>query len=244
MAGYNPIGYHVGSGLAARQRHRRRRSAAATASATRQRASRQRCSRRPVYFRDARLPELFCGFDRERSPFPVPYPVACSPQAWASGALFQLLVAMLGLEPDAAARRARDARSDAARLAARGPAWRTCASATRSSTCWSERPMTRPASRCSAGSGDLSWSSGCERRAAGRDDRRQPGPGRERPADRVRVGEPAPRCGAAPRSRPGHQPDDAACSSRSVAPVRNRSLRSTRPSSGARQASRSPTSGA
>jgi glycogen debranching enzyme len=32
----------------------------------------------------------------------VPYPVACSPQAWAAGSLFQLLGAMLGLEPDAA----------------------------------------------------------------------------------------------------------------------------------------------
>ncbi len=35
------------------------------------------------------------------SPYPVPYPVACSPQAWASGSIFQLLGAMLGLAPDA-----------------------------------------------------------------------------------------------------------------------------------------------
>jgi glycogen debranching enzyme len=54
------------------------------------------------YFRDARLPELFCGFERADSPLPVPYPVACSPQAWAAGSLFQLLDAMLGLDPDAA----------------------------------------------------------------------------------------------------------------------------------------------
>jgi glycogen debranching enzyme len=56
-----------------------------------------------MYFRDSRLPELFCGFDRARSPYPVPYPVACSPQAWAAGSLVQLLSAMLGLEPNAAA---------------------------------------------------------------------------------------------------------------------------------------------
>ena len=32
------------------------------------------------------------------------YPVSCSPQAWASGALFLLLQACLGFRPDAAAR--------------------------------------------------------------------------------------------------------------------------------------------
>ena len=45
-----------------------------------------------------RLPELFCGFPRRRGRAPVLYPVACSPQAWASGALFYLLQSMLGLE--------------------------------------------------------------------------------------------------------------------------------------------------
>ncbi|MGH7359795.1 MAG: amylo-alpha-1,6-glucosidase, partial [Candidatus Rokuibacteriota bacterium] len=39
-------------------------------------------------FRDYRLPELFCGYRREESADrPIPYPVACSPQAWAAGAL-------------------------------------------------------------------------------------------------------------------------------------------------------------
>lgn len=47
-----------------------------------------------------RLPELFCGFPRRRGRAPVLYPVACSPQAWASGALFHLLQSMLGLEID------------------------------------------------------------------------------------------------------------------------------------------------
>ncbi len=47
-----------------------------------------------------RLPELFCGFPRRRSRGPTLYPVACSPQAWASGAVFQLVQAILGLEYD------------------------------------------------------------------------------------------------------------------------------------------------
>ena len=53
------------------------------------------------HFRHLRLPELFCGLDRGVGHFPVHYPVACSPQAWASGALFLLLRGCLGLFPDA-----------------------------------------------------------------------------------------------------------------------------------------------
>jgi glycogen debranching enzyme len=45
-----------------------------------------------------RLPELFCGFKRTRSRGPTLYPVACSPQAWASGTPFTLIQASLGLE--------------------------------------------------------------------------------------------------------------------------------------------------
>ena len=45
-----------------------------------------------------RLPELFCGFQRERRRGPTLYPVACAPQAWASAAPFSLLDAALGLE--------------------------------------------------------------------------------------------------------------------------------------------------
>src|SRR6185295_14500614 len=47
-----------------------------------------------------RLPELFCGFQRERRRGPVLYPVACAPQAWASATPFSLLEAALGLEFD------------------------------------------------------------------------------------------------------------------------------------------------
>jgi glycogen debranching enzyme len=48
-----------------------------------------------------RLPELYCGMDRAGAPRPVQYPVSCSPQAWASGALFMMLQAVLGILPDA-----------------------------------------------------------------------------------------------------------------------------------------------
>jgi glycogen debranching enzyme len=103
MAGYNPIGYHLGTvwphdnaviaaGLARYgYREQAARVAAAMLESTR-------------YFRDARMPELFCGFGRSESPNPVPYPVACSPQAWAAGAMFWFIQTMLGLHPNAAAR--------------------------------------------------------------------------------------------------------------------------------------------
>jgi glycogen debranching enzyme len=52
-----------------------------------------------------RLPELFCGFHRRPGEGPTLYPVACSPQAWASGAVFGLIQACLRLSVDAKARR-------------------------------------------------------------------------------------------------------------------------------------------
>ncbi len=52
------------------------------------------------YSADHRLPELFAGYDRSATPFPVEYPTACRPQAWASGSVFLLLTAMLGLDPN------------------------------------------------------------------------------------------------------------------------------------------------
>ena len=47
--------------------------------------------------RDHRLPELFCGFERDASRAIVSYPVACVPQAWAATAPFMLLQALLGV---------------------------------------------------------------------------------------------------------------------------------------------------
>ena len=55
-----------------------------------------------LQFDDMRMPELFCGFPRVAGYAPTRYPVACSPQAWASGVVFQLIGAMLGLRPEAA----------------------------------------------------------------------------------------------------------------------------------------------
>ena len=52
-------------------------------------------------FNDYRLPELFAGFAREELDDPVPYPVACQPQAWAAGSIPFLLECGLGLSPDA-----------------------------------------------------------------------------------------------------------------------------------------------
>ena len=48
-----------------------------------------------------RLPELFCGFRRQRGKAPTLYPVACAPQAWAAVAPFALLQACLALDIDA-----------------------------------------------------------------------------------------------------------------------------------------------
>jgi glycogen debranching enzyme len=48
---------------------------------------------------DGRLPELMCGFDRSQYPRPVPYPTACSPQAWAAATPVELLRTLLRAEP-------------------------------------------------------------------------------------------------------------------------------------------------
>jgi len=51
------------------------------------------------YF-DHQLPEVFAGFSRTETPFPIPYPTAARPQAWAAGTPVLLLQLLLGLEPD------------------------------------------------------------------------------------------------------------------------------------------------
>ncbi|MEH0982391.1 amylo-alpha-1,6-glucosidase [Micromonospora sp. CPCC 205556] len=95
--GYNPIGYHVGTvwphdnsiiaaGLA-RYGYREEANRIAMAMLEASRHSRHR------------LPEAFSGYDRSFGREPVPYPTACNPQAWASGAPLLLLRTMLGLEP-------------------------------------------------------------------------------------------------------------------------------------------------
>ena len=54
-----------------------------------------------LHFDLSRSPELFCGFHQRSQEGPTQYPVACSPQSWAAGAVFLLLQACLGLEIDA-----------------------------------------------------------------------------------------------------------------------------------------------
>ena len=68
-------------------------------------------------FGDYRLPELFAGFPREEFDEPVPYPVACQPQAWAAGSIPFLLKWGLGLSPDALDKRLAIVRPVAAALA-------------------------------------------------------------------------------------------------------------------------------
>ncbi|GAB63772.1 MAG: amylo-alpha-1,6-glucosidase [Candidatus Jettenia sp.] len=54
-----------------------------------------------TFFSDCRLPELFCGFRRTSTHGPTPYPTSCSPQAWSTGVVFEVLKAFIGLEGDA-----------------------------------------------------------------------------------------------------------------------------------------------
>jgi pentatricopeptide repeat protein len=51
---------------------------------------------------DLRIPELYCGFARDRryQSSPAAYPVSCMPQSWAAGSVFLLLQQLIGLEPD------------------------------------------------------------------------------------------------------------------------------------------------
>jgi len=99
--GYNPVGYHTGSvwphdnALIAAGMKRVGRHDAADRIASRMFEAAQRTP-------DFRLPELFCGFDRGMADVPVPYPVACSPQAWSAATPLSLLQTMLGMHADAA----------------------------------------------------------------------------------------------------------------------------------------------
>jgi len=96
-AAYNPIGYHVGtvwphdcSILAAGLARYGQREAASWVALAILQAS---------YFFHYRLPEVFAGYGRDHTVFPVEYPTACSPQAWASGTLLLAFRVLLGLEP-------------------------------------------------------------------------------------------------------------------------------------------------
>jgi glycogen debranching enzyme len=97
---YNPIGYHTGSvwphdnsliamGL---------RSVGAVEQALEVAQGILDMTIQQPYHRP---PELFCGYERIIGQSPIQYPVACSPQAWATGTIFQLLQMMVNLVPDA-----------------------------------------------------------------------------------------------------------------------------------------------
>jgi glycogen debranching enzyme len=98
-AGFNPVGYHTGAVwphdtaliAAGLRRYGFDSDFGELFEALLEAASR---------FGDHRLPELFGGFERRPDENPVPYPVACRPQAWAAGALPYLLSSGLGLVPD------------------------------------------------------------------------------------------------------------------------------------------------
>jgi len=100
MARYNPVSYHNGSVWP--------HDTAICAAGLARYGFREQAEAVTVGLFDAaeafggRLPELFCGFDRDAYPVPVPYPSSCSPQAWSAAAPFGLLRAvLLGLEPSA-----------------------------------------------------------------------------------------------------------------------------------------------
>jgi glycogen debranching enzyme len=46
------------------------------------------------------LPEVFAGYARDETPFPIAYPTAARPQAWAAGTPILLVRVLLGIEPD------------------------------------------------------------------------------------------------------------------------------------------------
>ncbi len=58
-----------------------------------------------AFFPYGRFPELFCGFSSEEVPVPVQYPVACRPQAWASGTPLLMVRSYGGMTADASSGR-------------------------------------------------------------------------------------------------------------------------------------------
>ena len=63
-------------------------------------------------FFDFELPEVFAGLPRGTTPFPIAYPTAARPQAWAAGTPVLLLQVLLGLEPDGASQSLRTTLTD------------------------------------------------------------------------------------------------------------------------------------
>jgi glycogen debranching enzyme len=97
-AGYNPLSYHNGTVWP----HDNSLIAAGLARYARwpeaQRVV-QRMLTAAQHF-NYQLPEVFAGMRRSETPFPIAYPTAARPQAWAAGTPVLLLQALLGLQPD------------------------------------------------------------------------------------------------------------------------------------------------
>jgi glycogen debranching enzyme len=95
---YNPIGYHVGTVWP--------HDNSFVAWGLRRYGYRAEASRIALAMLEAaelfnhRLPEAFGGYPRAVTKYPVEYPTACSPQAWATGAPLLFLRTLLGLEPE------------------------------------------------------------------------------------------------------------------------------------------------
>jgi glycogen debranching enzyme len=98
MRGFNPLSYHLGSvwphdtmfAVAGLRQYGHDAEAMALAGAL--------LDALAVF--DDRLPELYGGHSRDDpGGFPVPYPTACRPQAWAAGVPLSLVPLLLGLEP-------------------------------------------------------------------------------------------------------------------------------------------------
>ncbi len=104
QTGYSPLGYHTGTvwphdtAIAVAGLRRAGFDVQATRLAGELFGAAQS-------FPDGRLPELFCGFARDEVGLPVPYPVACAPQAWAAAAPLAILRALLGIRPSASEHR-------------------------------------------------------------------------------------------------------------------------------------------
>ena len=98
--GFNPISYHNGSiwphdnGIVAQGLKRYGFHAEAAQIA-------KGITTAAAYFGTHQIPELFAGINQKAARFPVPYLGTNVPQAWAAGATFAFLQAMLGIEPDA-----------------------------------------------------------------------------------------------------------------------------------------------
>jgi glycogen debranching enzyme len=98
-AGFSPLGYHTGTVWA---HDNSLISAGLARYGFRDEANRIAVSMlEAAEHRGYRLPEAFAGYDRADTAFPVRYPTASDPQAWATAAPFLWMTLMLGLRVDA-----------------------------------------------------------------------------------------------------------------------------------------------